>query len=108
MYTWIVRQSSAAKLTVFNGVQAYNVPLVGIWVSGVANPKHPLVWLACLKFFATKQLHDKVMQGSQAFLLLLYSLGKILYIVHLRSLLHQNLQKHTCLAIVNGCFGQRF
>ena len=63
-----------------SGMQAYNVPLVGVWVSGVADPKHPLVWLACLKFFATKQLQDKVMQGEQAFLLLLYCSGKVNYI----------------------------
>lgn len=56
-------------------MQAYGVPLVGIWVSGVTNPTHPLVWLACLKFFATTQLQDKVTQGDQAFLLLLYSAG---------------------------------
>ncbi|DBA99043.1 hypothetical protein WJX77_007957 [Trebouxia sp. C0004] len=54
---------------------AYGVPLVGVWVSGVASPTHPLVWLACLKFFATTQLQDKVMQGDRAFLLLLYAAG---------------------------------
>ncbi|KAL0054114.1 hypothetical protein WJX82_004029 [Trebouxia sp. C0006] len=54
---------------------AYGVPLVGVWVSGVASPTHPLVWLACLKFFATSQLQDKVTQGDQAFLLLLYPAG---------------------------------
>ncbi len=56
-------------------MQAYGVPLVGVWVSGVASPTHPLVWLACLKFFATSQLQDKVTQGDQAFLLLLYPAG---------------------------------
>ena len=57
-------------------MQAYNVPLVGVWVSGIASPTHPLVWLACLKFFATNQLQDKVTQGNQDFLLLLYSSGE--------------------------------
>ena len=56
-------------------MQAYGVPLVGVWVSGVASPTHPFVWLACLKFFATSQLQDKVTQGDQAFLLLLYPAG---------------------------------
>lgn len=57
-------------------VQASSVPLVGVWVSGIASPTHPLVWLACLKFFVTHQLQDKVTQGNEAFLLLLYTTGQ--------------------------------
>ncbi|KAL3156693.1 hypothetical protein ABBQ38_000969 [Trebouxia sp. C0009 RCD-2024] len=55
---------------------ASSVPLVGVWVSGIASPTHPLVWLACLKFFVTHQLQDKVTQGNEAFLLLLYTTGQ--------------------------------
>lgn len=57
-------------------VQASSVPLVGVWVSGIASPAHPLVWLACLKFLVTCQLQDKVTQGNEAFLLLLYTTGQ--------------------------------
>ena len=57
-------------------MQAFSVPLVGVWVSGIASPTHPLVWLACLKFFVTSQLQDKVTQGNDAFLLLLYTKGQ--------------------------------
>ena len=56
--------------------QTYSVPVVGVWVSGIASPTHPLVWLACLKFFVTTQLQDKVTQGNGAFLLLLYTTGQ--------------------------------
>lgn len=57
-------------------MQAFSVPVVGVWVSGIATPTHPLVWLACLKFFVTGQLQDKVTQGNEAFLLLLYTTGQ--------------------------------
>ena len=59
-----------------NCTQAFSVPLVGVWVSGIVSPTHPLVWLACLKFFVTSQLRDKVTQANDAFLLLLYTKGK--------------------------------
>lgn len=57
-------------------MQAFSVPVVGVWVSGIAAPTHPLVWLACLKFFVTGQLQDKVTQGNEGFLLLLYTTGQ--------------------------------
>eukprot|EP00891_Asterochloris_glomerata_P000479 jgi/Astpho2/479/fgenesh1_pg.00011_%23_59_t len=54
---------------------AYTVPVVGVWVSGVASASHPLVWAACLKFLASGQLQDKALMADGAFLLLLYQTG---------------------------------
>lgn len=53
------------------------MPLVGVWVSGVSSATHPIVWLACLKYYASSQLKDKTSQGDQAFLLLLYASGEM-------------------------------
>jgi hypothetical protein len=82
MQTWLLFYAvhgapQTGALMKLGTMQAYGVPVIGVWVSGVASPTHPLVWLACLKFFATTQLQDKVTQGDQAFLLLLYAAGSI-------------------------------
>ena len=83
-------------------MQAYGAPVVGVWVSGVASPSHPLVWLACLKFFVTTQLQDKVTQGDQAFLLLLYPAGLLpgscdsQWSLYCKALLPSTNFKHAC------------
>ena len=69
-----VQQSASQLLRV--QPQAYATPLVGVWVSGVSSATHPIVWLACLKYYASSQLQDKASQGDQAFLLLLYTSGE--------------------------------
>lgn len=76
-------------------VQAYATPLVGVWTSGVSSPQHPLVWLACLNFYASSQLKDKASQGDQAFLLLLYASGQTLVSAPL-SVLHCHIIGITC------------
>ena len=76
-------------------MQAYASPLVGVWTSGVGSPQHPLVWLACLKFYASSQLKDKASQGDQAFLLLLYASGRTLVSAPL-AVLHCHIISITC------------
>lgn len=76
LFVCMTTKSSGLTEDVGHCMQASSIPLVGVWVSGVATPTHPLVWLACLKFFVTSQLQDKVTQGNEAFLLLLYTTGQ--------------------------------
>ena len=54
--------------------RAFDLPIVGVWVSGAANVAHLSVWAACLRFAAHTQLKDKVVQ-SGSFLLALYQPG---------------------------------
>ena len=79
-FFWIISHESLKLLVTevvgFRCMQAFSVPLVGVWVSGIATPTHVLVWLACLKFFVTSHLQDKVTQGNDTFLLLLYTTGQ--------------------------------
>ena len=67
--------AAVAEVVPSMALQAYTVPVVGLWVGGVASASHPLVWAACLKFLATGQLQDKALMADGAFLLLLYQTG---------------------------------
>ncbi|KAL4427991.1 hypothetical protein ABPG75_002080 [Micractinium tetrahymenae] len=52
---------------------AHSMPLVGCWVAGSADMRHPLVAAACLRFLCSKALCDKATAVDASFLLLLYS-----------------------------------
>ena len=73
--TGIPFMAAVAEVIRSMALQAYTVPVVGVWVSGVASASHPLVWAACLKFLASGQLQDKALMADGAFLLLLYQTG---------------------------------
>ncbi|KAK3265399.1 hypothetical protein CYMTET_25915 [Cymbomonas tetramitiformis] len=55
--------------------RAFDLPLVGIWVSGVSNVHHPYVWAALQRFLYNTRLQDKVMSQG-AFMLQLYVKGE--------------------------------
>jgi hypothetical protein len=48
------------------------VPLVGVWVRGVASPHHPLVFAACLRFAYGAAMLDRAIQPDGAFLVLIF------------------------------------
>ncbi|XP_006824317.1 SCL-interrupting locus protein homolog [Saccoglossus kowalevskii] len=50
-----------------------NLPLVGIWVSGIACIQNPFVWASCLRYMFNSAIQERVCSGSQGFLLVLYS-----------------------------------
>jgi hypothetical protein len=52
--------------------KAPNLPLVGIWLSGVNSVTHPDVWSACTHFAHNRNLRDRALTSSDQFLLLLY------------------------------------
>jgi hypothetical protein len=52
-------------------LQAYSVPLTGVWVSGVMSLTHPLVAAAVLKFCFSRVLPDKVTEADGSFLLVI-------------------------------------
>jgi hypothetical protein len=54
--------------------RAFDLPVVGVWVSGAANVAHLSVWASCLRFAAHAGLADKVTQKG-SFLLALYQPG---------------------------------
>lgn len=57
--------------------QAFQVPLVGIWLAGCNSLLHPSVAAACLKFRYNSTLPDKAVQDSGAFLLALLAHGTL-------------------------------
>ncbi|XP_071119027.1 SCL-interrupting locus protein homolog [Haliotis cracherodii] len=50
-----------------------NLPVVGIWVSGVAMIHHPFVWASCVRYLHNKVLQDRVCSPPEGFLVVLYS-----------------------------------
>ncbi|XP_046563984.1 LOW QUALITY PROTEIN: SCL-interrupting locus protein homolog [Haliotis rubra] len=50
-----------------------NLPVVGIWVSGVAMVHHPFVWASCIRYLHNKALQDRVCSPPEGFLVVLYS-----------------------------------
>jgi hypothetical protein len=58
-------------------LQVYSTPLVGVWVRGPASLLHPLVACACLKFFYSSVLLDRVVQPDGSFMLLLCPPGRL-------------------------------
>ena len=54
---------------------ARSVPLVGVWVAGAPDVRHPLVAGACLRFLCSQALADKALDVDCSFLLALYVPG---------------------------------
>ena len=54
-----------------NDAAATQIPIVGVWVSGVTNVTHLAVWTACCRFVKTTSLTDKATQRG-SFLCLVY------------------------------------
>ena len=52
----------------------YDLPLIGIWISGVHNVHHPYVWASCLRYLNCREIKDRVLHSSGGFLLLHYSI----------------------------------
>ncbi|XP_076463216.1 uncharacterized protein LOC143295414 [Babylonia areolata] len=50
-----------------------NLPIVGIWVSGVSMVHHPFVWGSCLRYLQNERMQDRVCTPPEGFMLLLYS-----------------------------------
>ncbi|XP_048761311.2 SCL-interrupting locus protein homolog isoform X2 [Ostrea edulis] len=53
--------------------KVFNLPLVGIWISGVSFVYSPLVWVSCIRYLFNASINDRVCAGLEPFLLVLYS-----------------------------------
>ncbi|KAL3868960.1 hypothetical protein ACJMK2_041705 [Sinanodonta woodiana] len=50
-----------------------NLPLVGIWVSGVSHVYSPFLWACCLRYLFNSSIQDRVCSPPEPFLLVLYT-----------------------------------
>ena len=56
--------------------KALRTPLTGFWVAcGPLGARDPLVWAAAVRFYHSRSIQDRALQGGSAFLLLLFAAG---------------------------------
>ncbi|XP_061168007.1 SCL-interrupting locus protein homolog [Saccostrea echinata] len=53
--------------------KVFNLPLVGIWISGVSYVYSPFVWASCIRYLFNSSINDRVCAIPEPFLLVLYS-----------------------------------
>ena len=67
--------------------QAGGMPLVGVWVAGVASAGDAHVWAACLRFLLSSPPPDRVVLPDGSFLVLIYSAGEQTFLNGFQSVL---------------------
>ncbi|CAF1176965.1 unnamed protein product [Adineta ricciae] len=55
-----------------NDPQAYGLPLVGIWISGITDIQCAFVWAVCLRYCMNLSLKQRLQSGATPFLLACY------------------------------------